>query len=392
MESLLIKNFGPLKAFEMWDIGRLNVMVGKSGSGKSTALKLLSVCQWIYKMVCIRSYLHYSGIKRSPIRFNINQLLVNSGLGASIQGSTEFTYSNGNFTLSYKNKKASFEKKLIPESELSLEKVVFISDKRSVIADLMEGNLQIRHGMYYLNDTISNFRQAVDAISSTELPYLNLKMETRRTTNGSRLFALPASGGNYAIPANQTSSGAQSALAVHYIVEFFSKHYDLIPAVNSMVLKYLTNTDSLEDFRPSRNIGSFGHKRINITIEEPESNLFPENQGRFMEFLTDRCYHGSRNDVGINLSIATHSPYILQSINTMLLAGKAAEKDSRRVAEIMNGDYTLNFKDVRAWQIKDGYAESILDAGIEMIDFDYIDEITDEVDSRITQLNHIIYG
>ncbi len=43
MESLYIKDFGPIKEIKLDDIKRLTVIIGMSGSGKSTAMKVLAL-------------------------------------------------------------------------------------------------------------------------------------------------------------------------------------------------------------------------------------------------------------------------------------------------------------------------------------------------------------
>ena len=56
-ESIIIKNFGPLKEVEIDDIKPLTVFIGKSAGGKSIIMKVIVLMRYIYKMVNIRSYL-----------------------------------------------------------------------------------------------------------------------------------------------------------------------------------------------------------------------------------------------------------------------------------------------------------------------------------------------
>lgn len=69
MEKILIKNFDPIEEVSIQDIRKITVFIGESGSGKSTIMKVVSLFRWIYKMVNIRSFLKYSGVKKSPFRF-----------------------------------------------------------------------------------------------------------------------------------------------------------------------------------------------------------------------------------------------------------------------------------------------------------------------------------
>ena len=77
-ECIKIENLGPLKNIELNDIPHLTVFIGESGSGKSTIMKILILFRWIYKKICIRSYLRHSGITRSPFRFKFERLITAS--------------------------------------------------------------------------------------------------------------------------------------------------------------------------------------------------------------------------------------------------------------------------------------------------------------------------
>lgn len=55
-ESIIIKNFGPLKEVEIDDIKPLTVFIGKSAGGKSIIMKVIVLMRYIYKMVNIRSF------------------------------------------------------------------------------------------------------------------------------------------------------------------------------------------------------------------------------------------------------------------------------------------------------------------------------------------------
>ena len=68
-ERLQIRDFGPVVSADIDDIGRMNVFIGESGSGKSTIMMVLAMFRWLHKMHCIRSYLKLSGINNVPFRF-----------------------------------------------------------------------------------------------------------------------------------------------------------------------------------------------------------------------------------------------------------------------------------------------------------------------------------
>ena len=349
-ESLTIRNFGPIKEIEIPILRPLNVFVGPSGSGKSTIMKVLAAFQWLYKMLCIRSYLKRSGVKRSPFRFRVEDLLKHNGLSGYMQPDTEIIYRNESTELIYNRRsKLQGANTLVPPQEISLEKIAFISDKRMTIPNILSGMINIRHGLFYLEDTLEIFMLAWDAIPSTEVDYLGVKFETKRTGAGRRIMVVPLSDDAkaYALPLHEASSGIQSVSAVHYIAEYFARHYDLVNSINSSVLSYLSRSDSLSDFKTQTNIGDFPRRRITLHIEEPELSLFPDNQTGLMEYLYRNFFSAEerRDHIAFQLNVATHSPYLVNHLNLMF---KAAE--TRRP---INGA-TLNFEDVNLFYLHSG--------------------------------------
>ncbi|OAV65330.1 hypothetical protein Barb6_02904 [Bacteroidales bacterium Barb6] len=134
-ESIVIRNFGPIKEIEIEDIRPLTVFIGESGSGKSTIMKVVVLFRWIYKMLNIRSYLKHANISQSPFSFNFNSYLKNNGLTDFVKNNTEIIYKKGNNTISYHGSLDTST--TIPKDDLSLEKMCFIADKRNLIPDIL---------------------------------------------------------------------------------------------------------------------------------------------------------------------------------------------------------------------------------------------------------------
>lgn len=60
-EFIQIRNFGPIMSADLQDIKKFTIIIGSSGSSKSTIIKLLSLFRWLYKRLNIRAYhtFHY---------------------------------------------------------------------------------------------------------------------------------------------------------------------------------------------------------------------------------------------------------------------------------------------------------------------------------------------
>lgn len=391
-EHLQVYNFGPIVNADINDIGKVNVFIGESGSGKSTLMKILAMCRWLHKMHNIRSYLKLSGIRNVPFRLRGERVLAANGLNAFVSEDSVILYRCGSFECSMKAGRLSVSKSTLPFGELCLEKIAYISDKRDMIPDLVAGNVVMKHGMFFLEETLGNFQKAIDTITSTSLPYLGVKMDVRKTNIGRRVFVSSLSGDTcFAnLPLKNASSGIQSTVALHFILQYFANHYDVVEALNATVLGYLASNDSLSNFKPVADIGAFPNKRISLMVEEPEISLFPTNQRGLVNHIVAMVNESSA--AGIDITMATHSPYILTSLNVLLLAGRAASIDKVAAERAMGSKVALEHGSVSAWEIKDGVSRKLIDEETGLIDGTWLDSVSETFDEQMYELNRIIYA
>ncbi|MCM1452575.1 MAG: AAA family ATPase [Clostridium sp.] len=391
-ESLYISKFGPIENVALEGIKGVNVFIGESGSGKSTVMKVLGMCRWLYKMQCIRSYLKLSGIKSSPFRHRGEHMMAVNGLSVFLRPESKIRYAYGDFECGISDGKLKISKKILPLDQLSLEKIAYISDRRDVLPDIIAGNMVVKHGMLYLEDTLSNFQKALDLITDTSIPYIGVKMNVRKTTIGRRVFvsSMSDSNGFKNLPLSDASSGIKSTVGLHFIINYFAHRYDVVEAMNSTVLSYLASNDNLSRFKPQTDIGAFSSKRISLLIEEPELSLFPSNQRGLVNYIVSMI--NSSGPADINLTFATHSPYILTSLNVLMMAQKAKQIDSKMTEDVMGGNISLHSSKVSAWEIKDGCSRYLLDEETGLIDGSWLDSASDVFDDQIYRLNQIIYG
>lgn len=319
-EYLEIKRFGPIEHIVLDGIKPLTVFIGESGSGKSIIMKVMAIMRWIYKMVNIRSYLKdYSGVPKSPFRFNFPNYLKMDGLEGYLKTDTFFKYSRGTCEMEYRDGKFNLVKQRIPPDELNLEKISFISEKRNLIPDAMDHGLSINKKAFYLNEIWNDYMKAVGSISELEMPFTNVCFRTVKTRLGTKHIIKPLDGDDYSIEIKDASSGIQSSTPIALIMEYYSRHYDLVKSFNRSVFSYLTEFEDLSLFDSRISIASFPNKRVNLFIEEPELSLYPDNQIKLTDFLVDRAFHSKTGDYDITLTISTHSPYIVNYLNVLLL-------------------------------------------------------------------------
>lgn len=179
-------------------------------------------------------------------------------------------------------------------------------------------------------------------------------------------------------------------MALHLIAAYFSRHYSIVDAMNSTIIRYLAVGDNLSKFSTDRNVGNFPYRRISIHLEEPELSLFPSNQWGLMQYLISECINAKNAEM--DLTMATHSPYILTALNIMILAYKARQASVESYDELGLTIPRIEPELVGAWSVADGHCFSLFNSEIDMIDGTHLDSLSDEYEDIILSLNNIIYG
>lgn len=361
MESIIIRHFGPVKDIVIEDIKPLTILIGESGSGKSTIMKVISLFQWLYKMMCIRSYLKYSSVKKSVFRFQFDSYIKNNGMSGFLYPDTVFVYKNGSTTIEYSGKKLKGTNSYVPRDELSLEKIVYVSDKRNIIPDIYDGNAKIQKRLFYLNDTYDNYLAATDSIKEMEIDYLGVKFQVRKVGNTVRHQIVSSNTDEkYSINLNDASSGTKNVIPLELIVEYFAKYYDLVDSMNHSIFSYVSKADSLKDFKATTNIGEFPVKRVSILLEEPELSLYPDYQLRLMDFLVNRCFVRHSKEYEMSLILATHSPYIVNYLNVLINRPKIDEHDAAYIDAGSLAVYRVFDGNVQNLMARDSSGDSVV--------------------------------
>ena len=324
-ESIIIKNFGPLKEVEIDDIKPLTVFIGKSAGGKSIIMKVIVLMRYIYKMVNIRSYLKNAKITRSPFKLRFNSLL-HDGLKGMITAQTEIYYTveiNGNkYTLKYTNRGLQSDIN-IPDKDLIFFKEAYVSGMRSLIPIWASKAVSVKGENlgFFFHETFNDFNDATDVIKEQKLEYLNLKMKVRKSGNRPKLFTIESLQ-NDAVPIElrYASSGIQTSAPLVAIVHYFAQEFSFKDAFQRSVLNYLYKQDLLTKFTLGINRNKLG-KYVHIHIEEVELRLAPEDQRAFMSNLVEEVFHKNKKDRKLGLMVSTHSPYIVNHLNVLLRAG-----------------------------------------------------------------------
>lgn len=380
-ESLEIIDFGPIRHVRIDDIKPMTVLIGESGSGKSTVMKVLAITRWLYKMMSIRSYLKYSGVKKTPFRFRIDSLLKTSGLESYLKPSSKIVYTNDEVTIRVENGKLSGTAQFIPTSKLSLEKISFIADNRNLVSDILENKVAAKN-QYYLNETFGDYIKATESIKSFPIDYLGVQLEVRKTPQGTKHRLVSTEKNHpFDIMLSDGSSGTRNIMPLNLIVEYYSRKFDLVGSMNQAIFSYVSKADALKDFRAIENIGDVNYKRVHLFVEEPELSLFPDSQLRLMDFIVERTVSSAPVDYEMSLMVATHSPYIVNYLNVML--SRDAKKDmSKRPA--------ITVEQLDVFRVFDGELQPLMvrtSDGKIRVDASDLSETMDEIVDEYKALN-----
>ena len=355
-ETIRIRNLGPIKDIFIDDIKPITVLIGESGSGKSTLMKVIALFRWIYKMHNIRSYLKRSNLSKSPFRFRMETYFKNCGLEQFLKSDTEIIYttefsSKNKYTLKFDNNKLSgaTDKDLVQDIDLQYSKLSFISEARNIIPLWADKGASMSGGQlgFYFHEVYNDFVLASDNLEELNVPYLKLKLAVKKIQSRKK-YLIQAQNNEYEIDLKNSSSGTQNAIPVSLIAEHYSTHFDFEEAFNRTLLKFLSQTDSITDFKPVKNLGEI-QKKLYIHIEEPELSLYPDAQCEHISDLISKCFIKNTNKV--ELIFSTHSPYIVNHLNLLI---KANDKNT-----LIEGA-KIRFEDLAVYQVEDGTIEDLI--------------------------------
>lgn len=340
VERLIIRNFGPIKDVDI-NIKPLTIFIGTQGSGKSTISKLLTICRdvsWyinildntevlkpfidfsIDKYFNEDTYIHYDNkLLRINIYYNnkkfkiesyftsqeeLKKSIINSITKASnsLLKKTDVLKSPEDFTIDTNFIKAN--------SRLTL----YIPAERNLIGNLSSSLASILLAKIPLQDSIieymSLFEKAKKDFPKYEINFLGVSFEKKDSNE----YNIVMKNGKE-LPLNACSSGLQSVLPMIMVIDYALK----IKCFDSFV------------------------------IEEPEQNLFPENQCNLLSFITSK-----QAEFYSKFLITTHSPYLLSYLNNLMLAYKLCQNDEIKdeVSNIVNERYMVNPENVAVYSLE----------------------------------------
>ena len=226
---------------------------------------------------------------------------------------------------------------------------VFVSALEYSWAGLLRDDIGLPKNILDFANNFSIFRKKILKL------YIEFLDVTYLHRNGQDFIKIPESETLFRL--YETASGIQSVTPLLVLLEHLSR-----------------NTEQAQSF----------------IIEEPELNLYPTAQQGLLNWLVEKCTKGE-ND----LTITTHSPYILSHLNLLLYAYQVAEKHPDRreaVAAIVPEASWINPKEFACYHVEGGGVKSLVDEELGLIDNNELDNISGDKADAFDQLISINRG
>ena len=389
MAHITIKNIGPIKDVDI-DLKKINVFMGAQSSGKSTIAKIICHCQWVEKK-CFPAFGKEAMLLQNGSEF-YDKMIAYHRMDGYFDNDSQFMYKGDYVTISYihNGKKVSIEEN--NQSKYRYPKIVYIPSERNLVAAIPnlskynETNDAILYFMYDWFSARENLREmSLKSVLQTDIKY-SYRNDRDYIVDGGKEILI-----------SNASSGVQSLTPLMMVlknsIEFgygkdkpHSYEQMIVKEEALQLLQYIgrakrTNPDNFFSIMkrlaisiPNNDIESvisqyekyaqlidsvFDYHLTNIFLEEPEQNLFPDTQIRFVYWLMKLLKKGN---FGHRLTLTTHSPYILFSLNNCMMGGLVKNNIPAKDRESFDSSQAwINPKYVSIYEITDGTLRTIQD-------------------------------
>ncbi len=327
--SLIVKNFGPLKSVEI-AFNRFTVFVGPQGSGKSTIAKLYSTFLWMEKRLVrgldtITYFEQYSRFKKKLASYH--------RIESYFYDDTEITFRGSNYLFDYREGKLSVSPINNDEGAVRVVKVMYVPSERNYLSSI--GNIS---GLKSLPDSLYTFKDEFDMArqhfyTGLNLPIEHVRFEYDRLNNISWLVGV-----DYKVRLTDASSGFQAVtpllLVTNYLTDLVGKRsseenknlsIEELQRLREEVNKIIHHTglsDEVKEAALAEISKKYRYAGLVNIVEEPEENLFPSSQKSVLYSLL-AC---ALKDRGNELIFTTHSPYMINFLTLAIKAGELKKK------------------------------------------------------------------
>jgi energy-coupling factor transporter ATP-binding protein EcfA2 len=430
-ERLIVKNFGPIVDIDI-EVKDVNVLIGTTGSGKSTVAKLLTIFRSVEFLL---SPDHTSGFQTRLRNLNINYNYEPDSIIHYKIGGLEIIFEGGRITSNFH----------LPEF------LLLLFQNRKAISGMLEGmdskSLYSISTLLFLVDHIQS-NSSLESLRK-DFPWLNINPEDplvlflkdfnvlSEADKGAELSRIYNKYGVISqlsyptyFPAERLliSMVGSSIMGIlkHDVViadcvkEFGTAFENARKQIGTVAIDFLElsfrfeNNENLVSISGRENIplektssgiqsilplmivlefiklrNDNGYRKF-LVIEEPELNLYPNTQKNLVEYLIKVV-----NGTDSKLFITTHSPYILTSLDNLVQAHNAYKAHPEKEAEIekiIPKSQWLDFDNVSCYFFDKGTCKSTLNHELRTLGSSAIDDVSIEIGKEFDLLTDIQYA
>ena len=118
-------------------------------------------------------------------------------------------------------------------------------------------------------------------------------------------------------------------------------------------------------------------QNVFVVIEEPEAHLFPEAQKEISALIALLS-----NMKQSQVIITTHSPYILASVNNLILANKVGKKYPGKISSRINKHLWVDRNKIFAAMVQSGTVTEIVDPDFDIIQQEHVDSVSHTINEE----------
>ena len=395
MERLTVRNFGPIDDLSL-DFKRITLLIGPSASGKSTLLKIVAMMRHILKVQLVRSMLRDFHIKGKNLpRLRSEGYIHNAGFDTYFHATTLISYlicvDNHRLEIEIDGSRRIRVSGDVPDR--LVYKVAFLTDMRSALAMWTEGGARsVARGLkgldYYFSETFDLWTMALEAMPSEGLPlrhFPGMRVFSKKNAFHQRIVNVHSEGHNECdFRLVRAASGLKTSIPLVVMMDYLSRgRIAVSESFRKDILEqaFESGFDGAQVEGAIGRLSEYGMSRtlVSVQIEEPEISLDPTAQVELLRTMVCSAMDCADDRV-VTLAFATHSPYVLTSLNDLIMAEKHAH-----LKEGINVPRHSIANQIAAWHIKDGGATNLVDADTGFVLADEMDSVSEKLGDRICE-------
>ena len=335
MQRVIIHNVGPIKDADI-RLKKINVFIGPQSSGKSTVAKIIAFCSWLEKN---KHELDGSNLFANSV---IDKMVSYHRMEGYLSDDSYIFYQGDNIAFAYNWPKGKavpveFEENDYNVSHLVEKEVLFFRLERLSNPKVLY--IPAERNIVSVVPNLRKYDDSKDSLQSFIVDWFEAKRSFKKESAlnlidlGMRYYTdndedyIQIEEGK-TIKLRNASSGLQSVTPLITVADYMSngmyeqerpfsvEEQDVLNKLLHDLAVESSSTNDISDMK--RRLTGFLQGKVyshtQFVVEEPEQNLYPQEQYKLVEYLTSIINHGKQH----RLTLITHRPSIINFLNVLL--------------------------------------------------------------------------